>query len=387
MRGFASSLSAAVAACLLLGAGCGGGHSTPLDSTGFDDIVTAAGFAPNGTRVSDCGSTSACLEQAFGNIAYADGPRRALDELARAGAAKSGIDADCHRIAHTIGAAALVRYRGDVGTAFAEGSPVCWSGYYHGIAERAFSKAPSGDLAPVAQTLCASPSIRRTRFLAYQCVHGVGHGLMIVSGYDLPRSLEICDQLLDAWDRTSCTGGVFMENINSSYGITSDWLRDDDPLYPCSAVAARHKLYCYLMVTSRILPLVAYDYGKAAAICMKSEPEWVETCFQSLGRDASGQADGDAGKILGLCEESGPWARDCLYGAARDVANNDAATPRAEALCTRAPKQLRDTCFNAIGTFVRELHATDSARARACAGIAAPRELRSSCRVGAGLPP
>jgi hypothetical protein len=111
---------------------------------------------------------------------------------------------------------------------------------------------------------------------------------MIASDYDLPRALETCDALPDDWDRTSCTGGVFMENISSSYGVQSEWLREDDPLYPCQVVADRHKLYCYLMVTSRILPLVGYDFAAASKTCMQSEPEWAETCFQSLGRDASG---------------------------------------------------------------------------------------------------
>jgi mono/diheme cytochrome c family protein len=352
-----------------------------------DDVALAAGFVADGTRVRECGSSFACLEQAFGNIAFADGPKRALDELTRVSAVNSAARADCHRIAHTIGAAALARYRGSAGQAFAEGSSACASGYYHGIAERALSEAPSGDLAPVARDLCGSPSVRRTTFLAYQCVHGLGHGLMIATGYDLPRSLETCDQLREEWDRTSCTGGVFMENITSSYGIQSRWLRDDDPLYPCQAVADRHKLYCYLMVTSRILPLVGYDFAAASATCMESEGEWVATCFQSLGRDASGQARGDAGQILKLCGEAGPWASDCLYGAARDLGNTDAATPRAEALCSRAAERLRDTCFNGIGTIVRELHDAGAARARACASLSAPEHLRSTCRRGAGLTP
>jgi hypothetical protein len=353
--------------------------------TDIDDLDTAAAFVPDATLVSDCGSAFACLEQAFGNLAFAEGPARALDELNRATAASAAVRADCHRIAHTVGAAALVRYRGSAGQAFAEGSSLCASGYYHGIAERALSEAESGDLGLVARELCASPSIRTTAFLAYQCVHGLGHGLMIATGYDLPKALETCDQLREEWDRTSCTGGVFMENITSSYGVRSRWLRDDDPLYPCPTVADRHKLYCYLMVTSRILPLVGYDFAEAASTCMQSEGEWVATCFQSLGRDASGQAVGDAKKILELCGKAGPWARDCLYGAARDLVNTDAATPRAEALCSRAPKRLQDTCFDGLGTVVRELHATDSERARACASLSVPDTWKSSCRRGAGV--
>ena len=129
--------------------------------------------------------------------------------------------------------------------------------------------------------------MRTTDFIAYQCVHGLGHGLMIYTDYELPLSLETCDALETSWDQTSCTGGVFMENLQTSYNTRSPWLRDDDPLYPCPTVAERHKLYCYLMVTSRILEVVGGDWQQTVDWCRKAEPAWIATCFQSLGRDAS----------------------------------------------------------------------------------------------------
>ena len=48
---------------------------------------------------------------------------------------------------------------------------------------------------------------------------------MIHTGLDLPQSLSVCEQLATDWDQTSCDGGVFMENFNSSYGVTSRFLR------------------------------------------------------------------------------------------------------------------------------------------------------------------
>ena len=274
---------------------------TPDSST----ASTAAQFKPDETKLADCADGGfTCLEQAFGNLAYEQGPKAALEEFDRRIAADPEIERNCHRIAHKIGAGALVHYDGGVGKAFADGSASCWSGYYHGILERAFSDVEPERLGTVARELCADPDVRRTTFVAYQCVHGLGHGLMIFTGYDLPHSLEICDGLETAWDQTSCTGGVFMENISSSYGIKSQWLRDDDPIYPCQTVAERHKLYCYLMVTSRILPLVNYDFAKTANWCRRSEAAWIATCFQSLGRDASGQTRGDAARILEICREA-----------------------------------------------------------------------------------
>ena len=93
--------------------------------------------------------------------------------------------------------------------------------------------------------------------------------------FDLPWSLRTCHKLLTDFDRVSCTGGVFMQNLDTTMG-TSRYLRAKDPLYPCTAVPERDKVYCYLMVTSRILTLDGYNWRKAAAWCRKSEPGWVK---------------------------------------------------------------------------------------------------------------
>ena len=55
---------------------------------------------------------------------------------------------------------------------------------------------------------------------------------MIYTGYDLPASLKTCDKLPNGWDATSCTGGVFMENYQSSYGVKSRWLKNEGPDLP-----------------------------------------------------------------------------------------------------------------------------------------------------------
>ena len=347
---------------------------------------TAAEFKPDKTKLADCKGSFSCLEQAFGNLAYEQGPKPALDEFDRRIAADPEIERNCHRIAHKIGAGALVHYEGGVGKAFADGRASCWSGYYHGILERAYAGVDADRLGPISRKLCSDPDVRRIAFIAYQCVHGLGHGLMIFTGYDLPKSLGVCDELATAWDQSSCTGGVFMENISSSYGIKSKWLRDDDPIYPCRTVAERHKLFCYLMVTSRILPLVGWDFAKAAKICLESDEAWVATCYQSLGRDASGQTRGDITRILEICDEAGDMATECVYGASRDLSANDSGPARSAKLCAKAAQAHRDYCFYGIGSILGGLYATEPEKRKACDAVSALPAPRASCRRGAGLP-
>ena len=113
----------------------------PADPPAALEMHPVAGsFAPDDTTLDDCtgrDDEAQCLEQAFGNVSYNDGPKAALAIFDRRIAKPGPAESNCHRIVHSIGSAALARYDGDVGQAFSQGSASCWSGYYHGILERA----------------------------------------------------------------------------------------------------------------------------------------------------------------------------------------------------------------------------------------------------------
>lgn len=332
----------------------------------------AGTFEPDATRIEDC-SDLRCLEQAFGNIAYRKGPKPAFAALDERYA--GGSDPACHRIAHSIGSASLARYHGDVARTFAEGSASCGSGYYHGVLERSLvdvkSYSPAA-LGAVARGLCSGAEIRRVAWLAYQCLHGIGHGLMITTGYDLPRSLATCRRLATDWDRTSCKGGVFMENLSSSYGFTSSWLRDDDPVYPCNAVPTGDKRTCYELVTSRALRVLDGDWEKTAEMCQAVEAEWVSMCFRSFGRDVSSRTERDPDKILELCGVAGRYGgeRSCVVAAAMDMTANFTGGAEAAGLCRSVTAGLRGDCFSAIGTIMGRFRASDAERDADCRGIA-----------------
>ena len=325
-------------------------------------------FKANTQRLEGCLDAD-CRRQAFGNVAFREGPKPALDLFEKKQTSDQAVESDCHRIAHAIGSASLQHHKGSVAQALSAGRATCWSGYYHGVVEHAFDGTPLPGLPAKSRSICVGDDIRRTSYIAYQCVHGLGHGLMIHTGYDLTESLRVCDLLTTDWDRTSCHAGVFMENVSSSYGVKSRWLRDDNLIYPCNVVKAKHKLYCYLMVTSRILAANGYDWQKTVETCLKSEPAWIATCFQSLGRDASGTTRQNVPQILDICARAAKQARECIYGAARDIVSNDAGPKRATPLCDSAPAPTRSYCFEGIGTILGGLHAYREERRAACRAV------------------
>jgi hypothetical protein len=335
----------------------------------------AGNFVADETELASCdGDTDyLCLQQAFGNVAYRRGAKPALALFDAEMATDERVRADCHRIAHVIGSAAFARYDQNVARTFAVGSATCASGYYHGILERAFVGVNTKTkLVEVARSLCRGSGVRRRGFLDYQCQHGLGHGLMIQTGYNLPIALSTCARLATRWDDVVCTGGVFMENVTTRFGFRSSWLKDDDPLYPCDRISARHRRSCYLRAPVRVLAYHGSDFTKAAATCAGLDRPWVTACFRGLGRETVSAARYSAPEIVSLCAAAGAYRGDCLYGAARTVGDGsglEGARDAAE-LCHRSPQGERSSCFAGVGIIVGLLYPTDETRQRACARIA-----------------
>jgi mono/diheme cytochrome c family protein len=347
----------------------------------------AAGFTPNKKKLSQCGTDPFCYQQAFGNVAYNEGPYKALQLFVKEIADNATVHGGCHLIAHAIGAGALVRFKGDAGKAFIAGGNLamtCWSGYYHGILQRAFLGVPRSKMAATARKLCTGPAVHKNEFVFYQCVHGLGHGLLIYTGYNLPVALKTCDSLDTSWEQTSCTGGVFMENVTPSLGIVSPWLKKSDPLFPCDAVATKDKHFCYLMVTSHVLDVDGGNWQKTAAWCRKAETGWVATCFESFGRDVSGRTLQNPKKIDTLCKLAGSYVSDCVYAVSRDITSMDAGARRATPFCAQVGSDLRAQCFRGIGTILGSFSNRSSGRKAIC-NAAVPRVYWRDCYAGANV--
>jgi hypothetical protein len=324
---------------------------------GFSHPV-AGNFKPDDTVMADCKDTDfACVEQAFGNIAYKQGPKVALDLVTKMLAENApAVRGDCHTIAHLIGSATLARFKGDAAAAMGQGSMVCGSGYYHGLIEYTLlGTRTEPQLVAKVKSMCSDRKALNTTFLLYQCVHGLGHGVMVFSADNLPWALTMCSKLENSWMQQSCSGGVFMQNFNLPSKLSpfqSIYVKKNDLLYPCDWVAAKYKFYCYLQVTEHILYATNYDWQKTASICAGAGKPWSAICFQSYGRDASGASAYNPQAAYEFCSDTGPGLADCVYGVVRDFTNNDANGRRAAQFCALVPTNVRGYCFYGVGTIL-----------------------------------
>jgi hypothetical protein len=142
-------------------------------------------------------------------------------------------------------------------------------------------------------------------------------------------------------------------------------------------------LYCYLLVTSHILPNVGGDWVKVADWCRKSDPGWVETCFESYGRDVSGASVQNPDGIRRLCKMAGSGQKSCLYGGVRDILNNNSRDFGAKKLCESVAQRFRSRCYFGIGSILGTQHADVPGKRAACEEFAKGKDFQD-CLDGAG---
>ena len=324
-----------------------------------------------------------------------------LDALA---AADRDVAEHAHEFAHGLGIEAYGKSTDIVQTFSACGDGFS-SGCRHGVIQ-AYFESREHVTQPEVEALCQPfKSPGASRWVLFQCVHGMGHGLTMLYAHDLPRALTDCDMLSDGWDRESCYGGAFMESVinataphhpatqlaaHSHHHVaatTFKALDPADPLYPCSIMAERYLNACYQMQTSVMLNLNHGDLGDAAKSCERAPAQVRPVCFQSLGRDITSYTARDPQKTATMCHKaSEPYRASCYFGAAKALVDWTATTDAAFAFCRIVGHEAGGpTCYKALGEEIATLLASLPEREEQCLRAQEPQAV-TACRLGAGVP-
>src|SRR3989344_478350 len=232
-----------------------------------------------------------------------------------------GSSVDCHQQAHEVG---RIGYKLSGSLAFKQCDAACHSGCYHGAMEGFLNQKGTENLAENINQICET---FETSFGTFECLHGVGHGVLAYLDYDMPATIEECAKLKDGFSHTSCYGGMFMENILTGLGYgankeshSTTWLNNTDPYFPCNAVSQEYEVQfqCYQMQTSWMLKITNYDFDKVAQYCLKAPEGYKQVCFKSLGRDAGGQTLRNPDSIVKICStmpSENDYIDQCYKGA------------------------------------------------------------------------
>ncbi len=314
------------------------------------------------------------------------GPSNALRILKAIELETSG---DCHNRAHDAG---RIAYELFGPAAFALASHECQSGGFHGATEALFASRGTASLAEDVAVLCSDAP---NPFIRHQCLHGIGHGIMAWSNYELHQSLELCDAIAASLDQQSCYSGVFMENVvgglSGLMGHTTEYLRPDDPVYPCDVVADRYRADCYFYQTSHMVRVLDYDMAAVAQTCTEAPAGSAYHCFGSYGRDAASFAQNDPAASIEHCKHA-PTAdlnAACTRGAVQNGFWEKPGAPRAVQYCAlldsdpQSHPVSREVCYQTITDRARDVFGTAEEYEQFCAQL--PADRHAACRQTLGL--
>jgi hypothetical protein len=109
------------------------------------------------------------------------------------------------------------------------------------------------------------------------------------------------------------------------------------------------------------------DFAKAGLACDAAPAAHVGICFESLGRDVSGEFLRDDAKAIAMCESIPSKNRaGCFVGAVKNLLDSP---ERAIPFCRQVPDHAKSACYSAAGTQLSlNYPAGDPRRATACSG-------------------
>ena len=266
---------------------------------------------------------------------------------------------DCHQRAHHLGRAAYEEFGA---AAFALSGHECHAGSFHGATEALFAARGTASLEQDVATICSGAD---NSCIRHQCIHGVGHGLMAWTSYELHDALPFCDRMPTETDKGSCYSGVFMENVvgglTGLMGHVTQFLKDDDPHFPCDSVDERYLVPCYFYQTSHMLRVFDRDFSKVAYACTEAPPVAHRNCFQSYGRDVGGATRQNPVAAILYCSHApaGPNRIACIEGAVQDRFWEKAGADDALAMCALVEDAVeRDACYGTIVERARYVFST-----------------------------
>ena len=257
--------------------------------------------------------------------------------------------ADEHELIHIVGEVAFL----DFGY---EGLDFCDSlfsfGCYHGVVLEAVRQ--HGHDEEVFQNLargCLDLPHSKTTITA--CIHGIGHGVMVVGAYDLLASYQNCDKMfVDSENLFFCYDGVSMENVMRRFEQEGsiDYLTSEDPFYPCNTVPQKYQSACvreHIFHARRVF--YEKDTEKTAEYCLYfTEEKTRSVCFSALGNVLNQEFFGSPKIVIEECRKVGKYSDLCITKAASQygfASQFSLATILCEGLST---SEMQKNCFGML---------------------------------------
>ncbi|MCH7828669.1 hypothetical protein IH982_02225 [Patescibacteria group bacterium] len=204
------------------------------------------------------------LGRYFEDLAKKKGGGYAFDVL-RAASIPPNID--MHLLAHVVGGV-LYQQEG------LGGIPICTHDFRnacsHSIVIGLFFEEGEAALDEIAKACRNAPGGSGAYTM---CFHGLGHGVLAYTGYDLEKAINLCEKTgtpqYGNQEAHQCISGSIMEIINGVHDKElweeqhKKYFKEENPLYPCSSdfMPDEARSLCYIYLTPHLFNAAGADAG------------------------------------------------------------------------------------------------------------------------------
>ncbi len=286
------------------------------------------------------------LKARYSSLVLTSDPGQAISQLETESLDSSQTSAYCHDLLHVIGRTAYSKY-GSFAPAAKYQNDFCNSGYVHGLFEVYFQNSP--DALNNLTLLCEEYAADRP-FDLWQCYHGVGHGLMYLTGGDLDLSLKLCQDSLEGESERDCQNGVYMEVFNLEILAKEvAAVNPDDPFFTCSS-RTTDKSDCYLYVPTYLSQTLGQSYEEIFVSCHTVESDFVSLCVSGVGAEAVKRNINNLKEVFAICQQA-PSESDqisCVQGLVRTYLSQTGSYISGQSLCGQAPPEYLSLCANEV---------------------------------------
>jgi len=213
-----------------------------------------------------------CYARELEKVAFAYGRDDAIAVL-NSLRANYATEYECHFIAHGIGWGLYKRDPARWREQALADSGDCNYGIFHGIMEYYAAELPKEErLTDNIISICGQKPTA-------DCLHSIGHVLMVMENGDTNKALTDCDSYVDGLQRSRCYSGVFMEVLTG-----------------------------YMLVEHKLAPQSYLDWdakmGEFGSICRSYSLDRAAMCWQEIIHPAIVVFEYDAKKVISFCKNA-----------------------------------------------------------------------------------
>jgi len=260
----------------------------------------------------------------------------------------------CHSEAHDLGKVILARVR-NIGESLRICADRCSSACMHGVLMEAFTESQErasrgghvylSTVRRLMNDVCYKNTEMIASYSPGDCAHGVGHALMYLTGYNIPKAMRACAGFRDPAMKYYCATGAYMEYVTER---DSEDAKSKSLLYPCDtydypAACSRYKM----ARVGRRHYLARKKTGELISECKKLSGKFRLGCFHGLGNAHMGPIARGRISIKEVCLHGTEDDRFmCIEGAMERMAKYH--EKRALVVCEQLEGKNKEACLTAV---------------------------------------